>query len=349
MRPRVYVILLNYNGWRDTVECLETLFASDYDNYRVIVADCASTDDSLAHITEWAKGNLAAPRPTPLQSETIASPRKPIGVAVCQGADCVPADSALQDQPLTLIAIGENRGFAGGNNVAIRYALARGDARYVCLLNNDTVVQPSSLRALVEAAEGDERIGAVGGTLVEYLAPDVVQCAAGGTVWRWNGHARATGASESLGQIRQRDDFNFICGACLLVRADVIARVGVLDERYFLYNEDADWCLRMEAAGFRLAHAPNAVVWHKGGKSSVQGSAVHDFHTVRSSLLFVHKLHPGRLPAAVAYSVFRCLAPKIVRGEWNRFAAVWRAYGAVWTFVTASNGRSRGLDASAER
>src|SRR5262249_38976531 len=141
----------------------------------------------------------------------------------------------------------------------------------------------------------------------------------------------------------QRHDFNFISGACLLVRTEVIGRVGVLDERYFLYNEDADWCLRIEAAGFRLAHAPTAVVWHKGGQSSVQGSAVHDFHVVRSSLLFVHKLHPARLPVAVVCSIFQCLAPKIVRGQWNRLAAVWRAYGAVLTFVTASNGRSRAI------
>jgi GT2 family glycosyltransferase len=349
VRPRVYVILLNYNGWRDTVECLETLFASDYDNYRVIVADCASTDDSLAHIAAWAKGRLATPHRAPFLSETVESPRKPIGVAVCHGPDCIPADSTLHDRPLTLIAIGENRGFAGGNNVAIRHVLTRGDARYVCLLNNDTVVQPSSLRALVEMAEQDEQIGAVGGTLAEYFAPDVIQAAAGGTVWQWNGHNRATAASESLGEIEQRHDFNFISGACLLVRADVIGRVGVLDERYFLYNEDADWCLRIKAAGFRLAHAPTAVVWHKGGQSSVHGSVVHDFHIVRSSLLFVHKLHPGRLPAALVYSIFLCLAPKIVRGQWNRFAAVWRAYGSVLTFVTASNGAARAFRASAQR
>ena len=253
MQPRVYVILLNYNGWRDTVECLETLFASDYDNYRVIVADCASTDESLAQIVAWADGNLAAPRPAPLPSETIQSPRKPIGVAVCHGPDCIPADSTLHDQPLTLIAIGENRGFAGNNNVAIRHVLTRGDAGYVCLLNNDTVVQPSSLRALVEMAERDEQVGAVGGTLAEYFAPDVVQCAAGGIIWQWHGHNRATAASELLGEIEERHDFNFICGACLLVRAEVIGRVGVMDERYFLYNEDADWCLRIEGAGFRLA------------------------------------------------------------------------------------------------
>jgi len=344
----VYVILLNYNGWRDTVECLETLFASDYDNYRVIVADCASTDDSIDRITDWAKGDLAAPRPAPLLSE-IQSPRKPIGLAVCQGPDCIAADSTLHDQPLTLIAIGENRGFAGGNNVAIRHVLTRGDARYVCLLNNDTVVQSSALRALVEMAEKDGQIGAVGGTLAEYFAPDVVQCAAGGTIWQWHGHNRATAASASLGEIEQRHDFNFISGACLFVRADVIGRVGVLDERYFLYNEDADWCLRIGAAGFRLAHAPTAVVWHKGGQSSVHGSVVHDFHVVRSSLLFVHKLHPGRIPAALVYSIFRHLAPKVVRGQWNRFAAVWRAYGAVLSFVTGADGASRAFRASARR
>ena len=349
MQPRVYVILLNYNGWRDTVECLETLFASDYDDYRVIVADCASTDDSLARIADWANGKLAAPRPTPFFSETIESPRKPIGLAICHGPDCIPADPTLHDQPLTLIAIGENRGFSGGNNVAIRYVLRRGDARYVCLLNNDTVVQPSSLRMLVETAEHDGQIGAVGATVAEYFAPDVIQCAAGGTVWRWNGHARATATSESLGEIKQRHDFNYISGACMLVPTEVIGRVGVLDERYFLYNEDADWCLRIGAAGFRLAHAPTAVVWHKGGQSSVHGSVVHDFHVVRSSLLFVHKLHPGRIPAALVYSIFRHLAPKIVRGEWNRFAAVWRAYGAVLSFVTGADGAPRTFRASVQR
>jgi GT2 family glycosyltransferase len=115
----------------------------------------------------------------------------------------------------------------------------------------------------------------------------------------------------------------------MLVRTDVLARVGLLDERFFIYAEDGDFSLRMTRSGWHLEHAADALVWHKGSQTTVRGSAFNDYHHVRSSLLLVRKWHRHRLPVAFAYWFYRALAPKLVRGQWRRVSAVIRAFYAV--------------------
>ena len=149
-----------------------------------------------------------------------------------------------------LIRSDHNRGFAGGANLGILRAL-EGNAAYVWLLNNDTEVEPETLSALVATAETDPRVGVVGGVLPEAWG--------GGRIDPWTGVSKpATGP---------RDRLDYITGACMLVRRAVFDEVGLFDESYFFYYEDADLCLRARAAGWRLAVAPDARVAHRGGAS----------------------------------------------------------------------------------
>jgi GT2 family glycosyltransferase len=118
--------------------------------------------------------------------------------------------------------------------------------------------------------------------------------------------------------------FDALLGQVVLQR--LLDAVGEMDERYFLYSEEVDWCLRSRELGWRLGFAPRSIVWHKGGQSVGYSSPLHDYHTTRGMLLVVHRFYPHLLPLAIGYSLFRCLAPKIVRLELTRFRAVMRAY-----------------------
>jgi len=325
----VHVLVLVWNGWEDALECLESLLRVEHPRLRVIVCDNASPNGSLERIREWAEGRRAAPAASgPLPARAASPVPKPIPFVEYsrEEAERGGAPDAV-DVPLVLVQTGANLGFAGGNNVGLRYLLASGAEGFVWLLNNDMVVAPDVLEHLLAAADTTPAVGAVGATILDYVEPDRVQEAAGGIVVEW--HGMVTRMCES-GRTRETvraplARLDYVSGGCLLAPLDVVRRVGLLDERFFLYAEDIEWSLRMRAAGFALAWAPRALVWHKGGRSAVHGSPLHDYHYVRSSLLLARKLRPRMLPLALAWSAVRCGLPKLARGEWRRLDAVWRA------------------------
>lgn len=335
--PRVQIVILNWNGYEDTIDCLASVFALDYANFGVIVCDNGSTDGSLEFIREWAhEGQLLATAGDDHALPSLGASGVPIPFVEYDRQTAEnggrPGDA---DSRLVLIQTGGNLGFAGGNNVALRYLLQRADVEYIWLVNNDAVVAPSALRELVDRAEGDISCGAVGGTLFEQREPDRVQEMGGATVSPWHGMVRVVGRGLPASAARPEEiRLDYVSGGCVLVHHRVLTRVGLLDERFFIYGEDVDWGLRMREAGLRLLYAPDAHVWHKGSGSSGRASPMHDYHNVRGSLLLIHKYRPSRFPVAMAHSIYCCLLPKLVRGQWSRFAAVVRAYRDVVQQIT---------------
>ena len=324
----VHAILVNWNGWRDTVECLASLYRSDHPGLRVVVCDNGSSDDSLDHIRQWARGAAEPLHPgSPLPSSPDARARRPATIveytreAAEQGGD--PGDG---DAQLVLIDAGANLGFAGANNVCLRYLMRRGAAGYAWLLNNDTVVAPDAARRLAEHLDRDPTVGAVGSTLRRYHEPDQLEMI-GGARLRWRAGFPVTTPNLAMAQSNgRRGAIDFVAGTSLLARIATFEQVGLIDERYFLYCEDTDWSYRVRAAGMRLACAPASIVWHKGGGSVGHSSPLHDYYVVKSGLLFAHRFARAWLPAALLYAAWHALLPKIVRREWPRARAVLQAY-----------------------
>jgi hypothetical protein len=352
--PRVNVLLLNWNGWRDTVECLETVFRLDYPNFRVIVCDNASSDGSVEHILDWAAGRLTADVPAGELRHLAPDPvAKPIRVTELdrQRAERAGADPA-RDAELIVIRTGANLGFAGGNNVGLRYLTGVAKHDLVWLLNNDMVVAPDSLRLMVDRLLGGNRVGLVGATLLEYARPEIIDSAGGGRLVPWQGMPRETSATGQKrgtpAAIPSRLDF-ISCG-CLLTHVATVADIGLIDERYFMYCEDIDYSLRARARGLSIVHCVPAEIWHKGGSSVVHRSPRHDYYLVRSALLLVQKFHPHLLPAAMGFSLYRCLLPKVIRFQGARLRAVARGYRdfATTTFLRRSTAADTPIGAPAE-
>jgi hypothetical protein len=151
-----------------------------------------------------------------------------------------------------------NLGFAGGNNIGIRHALAHG-ADYVWLLNNDTEPAPSALSELVAKAMTNAKIGAVASVCYYFDAPSKVQVWAGTRVNLWIGYTRNSTVP------RIDDWFEALYGASLLSKREAIEEVGLLDDGFFLLWEETEFCLRLRYAGWLLAAAPNSSVLHKVG------------------------------------------------------------------------------------
>jgi hypothetical protein len=178
-----------------------------------------------------------------------------------------------------LIETGENLGYAGGNNLGIRRALD-GGADYVWVLNNDVVVEPSSLDELIAAARATPGAGIIGSS---------VWAAAGGqtpqvelAAYRWRGEYRLPSPCPESG-LHEIDD---IAGASALLSAAMLRETGGFEERFFHYWEDVEFCARARQHGWSTIHACRSRVWHVVGGSLSTSSAQAHYYFVRNWLLF---------------------------------------------------------------
>ena len=190
---------------------------------------------------------------------------------------------------ITLLENEMNLGFAEGNNVGIRYAM-NGQADYVLLLNNDTLVHPKFLSKLVRVAGRDSRIGFVGPKIYyhDWSGQRDVIAFAGGCVNLWIGKARNIGEDEKdRGQYEDTKEVDYLQGSCLMVKREVIQRIGLLDSTFFAYWEEIDWCVRGRHAGYASLFIPNAKIWHKVAASS--GGLPSRYYQTRNLFWFMKK------------------------------------------------------------
>jgi len=323
--PKVCILILNWNGWEDTIECLESVFRNSYPNYQVIVIDNGSTNGSMERIKAWAEGKqeVLTHEPThPLYHLSHPPVQKPIP-CIEYDRETVEAGGIPEKEkllynklpkgiphPLVLIQTGDNLGFAGGNNVGIRYVLAKGNFEYVWLLNNDTVIDKKALAEMVKLAETSKKIGIVGSKIMNYYYPNVIDVIGGGDFIPWMGIAREIGSGElDKGQWEGKDiNMTYVKGASMLVRSDVIRNIGLMDEIYFLYSEETDWCIRASRSNWKLECALDSTIWHKKKRSSkVYGEgSLSEFHKeyyiARNNLIILKKFYKKFLPVGFLLS-----------------------------------------------
>jgi GT2 family glycosyltransferase len=185
-----------------------------------------------------------------------------------------------------LIEIGENLGYVGGNNLGLEYACTR-NAAYALLLNNDTEVSANFLSKMVELAEADPKIGVVGPTIY-YAEPDDMIWSAGGKLeWR-SGLTLLYGMDQiDRGQFGEAPrQVDFVTGCALLVKIPVVKEVGKLDNRFFAYFEENEWCVRVTQAGYKIYHLPTAKIWHKISPDHREHSPQVYYYMTRNRLLF---------------------------------------------------------------
>jgi GT2 family glycosyltransferase len=216
----------------------------------------------------------------------------------------------------SVVALSDNRGYAGNNNVGIQRALDHG-ADWVFVLNEDTIVDPDCVRELVAVGESDRRIGIVGPLVYHHQEPDVVQSAGGLLTRRWEAVHRGINERD-IGQFCEPSDVTWVSGCAILVRRAVIEQVGMLDERFFYYWEETDWCLRAREHGWRVVHAPSAKLWHKGVQRDYAPSPGVSYYNARNRLLFLRAHHaPVRVWGATSLQMARTLSSMSLRPHWR--------------------------------
>lgn len=334
-KPKVWVVLVNWNGWRDSIECLESVLRSAYSRLGVIVCDNNSSDGSLEAIAAWAAGTRAYDRPVgPLGCLSTPPLPKPIHCLVLDDPAGFKPD--MLGVPLLLVRTGRNLGFAGGNNVGIRIALSDPDCRFVWLLNNDTVVDPLCLDRMVDVADADPAIGITGSLISFYARPDVVQALGGGRFFSrrvagyLHGHCLRTTAITPAIQSYAKANLEWVSGVSMLVSRRFIECVGEMEECYFLYFEEIDWALRA-GRQFKNGLAHDALVYHKAGSSTGEqiDNIFSTYFQCRARFKLYRKLLPGLLPLCYLRGVKDCLSA-VIRHKRGEALAILRAVRDEW-------------------
>lgn len=253
---KISIVIVNWNGFEDTSECLKSIQKLVLKNIQlsVVVVDNASTDDSVKELEKMKNFELLVTK--------------------------------------------ENLGFAGGYNFGIRYAM-RNKPDFILALNNDTIVDKDMLKDLVEAANGHPEAGLISPKIYfakgyEFHKDKYKKTELGKVIWYaggnmdWNNvYGSNRGVDEvDNGQFDHAMETDFATGAAMLMRYKALRKVGLFDEKYFLYLEDADLSMRMKKKKWQVIYSPKAKVWHKVSQSSGIGSNLNDYFITRNRLRF---------------------------------------------------------------
>jgi len=310
--PKVSIIILNWNGWKDTIECLESVFRNTHPNYQVIFVDNGSTDGSIEKIKAWADGKQEVLTPEfthPLYHLSHPPVKKPIPYIyytreeVEKGGNFELEEKVTKEwqerrkfdskelnptstYPLIFIQTGENLGFAGGNNVGIRYTIKKDEHGYILLLNNDTVINPNFLNELAEYY--DDITGICAPIIFKYNDTNKIWSSGG----KYNIFLGTYSNIATKIKEKQRET-NFITGCCWLIKQKLFKKIGLLDDAYFLYSEDVDFCYRLKQAGYKLKIIPSSSIFHKISKTTGVGSPLMFYYFHRSKLMFIYKNYSG--------------------------------------------------------
>lgn len=269
---KVYISIVDFHGKENTQECLDSLEKVKTHDFslRVVIINTAENIPYSLHKKEYKNFSLE------------------------------------------ILDFHKNLGFAGGQNKGIQHALSRG-ANYVIVLNNDTVVKPDFVEQLIAVAQKENDIGIVSPKIYfakgfEYHHDRYKKEELGKIIWYaggifdWKnviGHHRGVDEVDN-GQYDTISSVDFASGCCMLLKKEVIEKIGMFNEKYFLYYEDADLSERAKKNGFKNVYAPKSVIWHKNaGSVGGSGSGLQDYYIIRNRLFFAITYAPIRSKIAI--------------------------------------------------
>ena len=273
--PRVAIIILNWNGWVDTVECLESLYHINYRYYDVIIVDNGSKDNSLQKIENYCEGNIKI---DPLYS-SYESSNKPISLLKLTKKE---AESKVKlkkkflnlanNRKLILISIKKNSGFARGCNIGSIFAIFNLKPDYILLLNNDTVIEKNFLMELVKISESDDMIGIVGPEILFYEKPHKNQF------------------EDKYKEIRKPTEVEWVSGCAILIKFKLIKSIGLLDTIFFSYYEETDYIERAKKSGYKIVYVPTKhKIYHKYCATTNKIPGMYFFYMIRNAIIFRKK------------------------------------------------------------
>ncbi|MDD4135699.1 MAG: glycosyltransferase family 2 protein [Candidatus Shapirobacteria bacterium] len=287
---KIAIIVLNWKQPKLTIETIASVIKIKHDSfdYEVILVDNGSPDDSIKIFNQEYKNNKL----------------------------------------IKILNTKSNLGYAGGNNFGINYAL-KNNFDFLILLNNDVLVDPNFLNELLKESNNYDILGPK-----IYFAPgfefhkDRYQKKdLGKVIWAIGGQMdwnNIYGSNIGIDQV-DHGQFNkiinkvdFISGCCLMASRKVFEKIGKLDENYFMYLEDVDFCQRAKKAGFKMACIPKSIIWHVNSGSTKGPGHLQNYFITRNRIYFASKFAKPRTKFAIFRESFKFL----FKSKWSRLAVI---------------------------
>jgi GT2 family glycosyltransferase len=244
----------------------------------------------------------------------------------------------LEEVPtaLTLIRAPENRGYSAGNNIGIGIALERNECDYIWILNNDTIVEDGAVEKLIDYANNLPGTGIVGSTIVDFYDRNVVQYAGGARFNPWLIMYRpAFGKIATADALTSKREprLDYISGAAMFIRADLVRQTGGLDQAYFLYFEELDYAQRVKRLGYGVGWCRQSIIYHKEGASIQKGrgstgrkSELAEYHSNLSALIYMRRFHSWIFPIGSINRMCLKTLSFIIKRETGLFRPLFAAY-----------------------
>lgn len=298
MRPKVSIIIVNWNGAVDTLECVESLEKITYSNYEIIIVDNGSADSDIKQLK-----------------------------------------NSLDKRNVSLILNDTNKGFTGGNNIGINAAL-KNNSDFVLLLNNDTVVESDFLEPLVELFDKYEKTGITAPQINYYDKRNFIW-SEGGKISKIRGSGFAYSDKPDENKIKDDKIVSFASGCCLLIRREILEKIGQFDENFFLYVEDTDLCFRTLTAGFKIIITHNSKIYHKVGASTNKNlSGLPLYYVTRNRLFFAKKSFNYFYPFTFIYIIIAMFLKGILWTISGKFENIIMVQNAFYDFYKGKMGKT---------
>ena len=257
------VILVNWNGWEDTIECLESIIRQDYLNIDVIIVDNNSSDDSVERIRQWSEnqGKINKSNFLDIFKNNVIGHKRTFIELEKNEISGYKLKRYKDEHFVFLLKNDINAGFSKANNLAISFAIGHLETKYIFLLNNDTVLEQNTISRLIKVKSHNPDYSAIQAAIFYYHDPQKVWNL-GGKILPW-AQIKYYRELENI-SIKQ---INFLSGCALFFEADLIEKVGLLTENFFHGEEDFEFSMRLKQKGIKAGVVFGAKVYHKIGVS----------------------------------------------------------------------------------
>lgn len=242
-QKKLAIIILNWNGWQDTIECLESLFAGTWQQFSTVIIDNGSKDNSLDKIISWAHERFE------FQLYEISDVEKEKIIL------------HKDEFRIILIKSKENLGFAKGCNIGIKYAI-NADFQKILLLNNDTVVKLDTLQILTEFNENNPQYSVLTPLINYYNQREIVWCLGGKLTFTGRRHFYYYNQNEKK-IYKKFKPVTFVTGCALYADIEIFKKFGLLTEKFFVGEEDYHFSLLMKKNNIKMAAVTDSKIYHK--------------------------------------------------------------------------------------
>ena len=267
--PHVVVVILNWNTWEDTVECLESLLKCKYDNFTILLIDNGSENNSKEMIRLWSTGDSRHKIESNFENLISPATEKPVKLYEYKLESINEYKLPRQDnskkinsKSIIFLESSQNLGFAKAVNLGWNIANKNFSIKYFMILNNDTVIDTYTIGKLVAFLEGSKNTGVASSTVYNYYHSDIIDQA--------GGKISIFGRTKYLRKVEagKAHKISFVNGCALMMRTDLIRKLGLFTENFFFGEEDVEFSLRMKKNKIQMVSIADSIVYHKVGRTS---------------------------------------------------------------------------------